>query len=149
MIDSDPYKINQLLHPYQGSIYHGFAREHPFDLAEAVVSDFAARLTFTGRIDPARHPGYPFELDLAVTYLITAKEISITTYATNTGASAAPYAAGWHPYFRLPGTVDDWTLEIPARTIVRTDEALIRLRVAPPISLSTTTPRWTSAAHAS
>ncbi len=108
-------------------IYHGFVREHPFDLAEAVVSDLAARLTFTGRIDAAGHPGYPFALDLAVTYLITAKEVTVTTYATNTGASAAPYAAGWHPYFRLPGTVDDWTLEIPARTIVHTDEALIPL----------------------
>jgi aldose 1-epimerase len=108
-------------------IYHGFARELPFDLAEAVVSDLAARLTFTGRIDAGSNPGYPFALDLAVTYLVTADEISVTTHATNTGTSAAPYAAGWHPYFRLPGAVDDWTLEIPARTIVRTDDALIPL----------------------
>lgn len=26
VIDNDPYSVNQLLHPYQGSIYHGFAR---------------------------------------------------------------------------------------------------------------------------
>ena len=26
VVDNDPYSINQLLHPYQGSIYHGFAR---------------------------------------------------------------------------------------------------------------------------
>jgi hypothetical protein len=26
VVDNDPYAINQLLHPYQGSIYHGFAR---------------------------------------------------------------------------------------------------------------------------
>jgi hypothetical protein len=26
VVDNDPYKINQLLHPYQGSMYHGFAR---------------------------------------------------------------------------------------------------------------------------
>ena len=24
--DNDPFKVNQFLHPYQGSIYHGFAR---------------------------------------------------------------------------------------------------------------------------
>ena len=26
VVDNDPYSINQLLHPYQGSVYHGFAR---------------------------------------------------------------------------------------------------------------------------
>src|SRR6185503_8566452 len=26
VVDSDPYKTNQLGHPYQGSMYHGFAR---------------------------------------------------------------------------------------------------------------------------
>lgn len=108
-------------------IYHGFARELPFDLAEAVVSGNAARLTFTTPIRPGRHPGYPFSLDLAVTYVVTANELSIAVRATNTGASAAPFAAGWHPYFRLPGTVDDWTLQIPARALVRTDDALIPL----------------------
>lgn len=109
----------------QRVIYHGFARELPFDLAEAVVSPGGARLAFTARIHPDRHPGYPFKLDLKVTYVITADQIAVETSATNTGADLAPYAAGWHPYFRLPGTVDDWTLEIPARTIVRTDETLI------------------------
>ena len=107
--------------------YHGFARELPFDLAEAVVSADRARLTFVARIRSGRHSGYPFRLEFAVTYLITANEIAVTTRATNQSPSTAPYAAGWHPYFRLPGTVDDWTLQIPARTIVRTDDALIPL----------------------
>ena len=26
VLDSDPFSINQFLHPYQGSVYHGFAR---------------------------------------------------------------------------------------------------------------------------
>jgi aldose 1-epimerase len=108
-------------------IYHGFARELPFDLAEAVVSADRAQLTFVTRIHSGRHSGYPFQLEFAITYLITGDEIAITTRATNQGTSIAPYAAGWHPYFRLSGTVDDWTLQIPARTIVRTDDALIPL----------------------
>ncbi len=107
--------------------YHGFARELPFDLAEAVVSADRAQLTFVTRIHSGRHSGYPFQLEFAITYLITGDEIAITTRATNQGTSIAPYAAGWHPYFRLSGTVDDWTLQIPARTIVRTDDALIPL----------------------
>ena len=108
-------------------IYHGFARELPFDLAEAVVSGGSARLAFTARIRPDQYPGYPFELQCEITYLITADGIAVETRATNAGSAPAPYAAGWHPYFRLPGTVDDWTLQLPARTAVRTDEALIPL----------------------
>ena len=107
--------------------YHGFVRELPFDLAEAVVSADCARLTFATRVQSGRHCGYPFRLEFAVTYIVTANEITVTTRATNQSASVVPYAAGWHPYFRLPGTVDDWTLEIPARTIIRTDDALIPL----------------------
>jgi aldose 1-epimerase len=107
--------------------YHGFARELPFDLAEAVVSADCARLTFATRFQSGRHSGYPFRLEFAVTYVVTANEITVTTRATNQSASVVPYAAGWHPYFRLPGTVDDWTLEIPARTVIRTDDALIPL----------------------
>lgn len=108
-------------------IYHGFARELPFDLAEAVVSGSAARLLFTARIQPGQYPGYPFLLDLGVTYRITEYAVDVEMRATNRGSLSAPYAAGWHPYFRLPGTVDDWTLQIPALTLVRTDEALIPL----------------------
>src|SRR4051812_12322049 len=26
VVDNDPFSINQFLHPYQGSMYHGFAR---------------------------------------------------------------------------------------------------------------------------
>lgn len=108
-------------------IYHGFARELPFDLAEAVVSGSGADLTFTARIRPDQFPGYPFSLDLEVGYAVAANELPISIRVTNTGTSTAPYAAGWHPYFRLPGAVDDWTLQIPARTLVRTDDALIPL----------------------
>lgn len=108
-------------------IYHGFVREHPFDLAEAVVSADSARLKLTTRIQSGWQSGYPFRLAFAVTYAVSANEIAVTTSVTNQGAFPAPYAAGWHPYFRLPGTVDDWTLEIPARTTIRTDDALIPL----------------------
>ncbi|MGH6654685.1 MAG: aldose 1-epimerase [Actinocrinis sp.] len=108
-------------------VYHGFARELPFALAEAVVQADTARLVLTSRIDPDRHPGYPFALDLDVTYQVTERAVEIEIGVTNTGRLPAPYAAGWHSYFRLPGVVDDWTLQIPAGTLVRTDDDLIPL----------------------
>src|SRR3546814_20872418 len=46
----------------------------------------------------------------------------------NVGDSAAPCFFGWHPYFRVAdGEVDDWQLQIPAQTLIRTGADLIAL----------------------
>jgi uncharacterized protein DUF3943 len=39
--DRDPFNINQLAHPYQGSIYHGFARSAGFGYWESAAYTFA------------------------------------------------------------------------------------------------------------
>jgi len=41
VVDNDPYKINQLLHPYQGSMYHGFARSAGLEFWESLGYTFA------------------------------------------------------------------------------------------------------------
>ena len=41
VVDNDAYKINQLLHPYQGSMYHGFARSAGLDFWESFGYTFA------------------------------------------------------------------------------------------------------------
>jgi aldose 1-epimerase len=110
------------------TIYHGFARSVPFELTDTTTTAQAARLTFrTTRIRPGIHPGYPFAIDLEVAYLVGANEIDIEIRATNVGTTPAPYAAGWHPYFRLSDTIDNLTLRIPADTLIRTDDSLIPL----------------------
>lgn len=110
-------------------IYHGFARTLPFVLDSATTTAVSAQLILrSNRIRPERFDGYPFALDLTVTYTLAEDEITLEVQATNTGGTAAPYAAGWHPYFQLGnGTVDidDLELRIPARTLIRTDDALI------------------------
>lgn len=40
-VDSDPFRINQLGHPYQGSIYHGFARSAGLNYWESLGYTFA------------------------------------------------------------------------------------------------------------
>jgi hypothetical protein len=41
VVDHDPYKINQLGHPYQGSMYHGFARSAGLSFWESFGYTFA------------------------------------------------------------------------------------------------------------
>jgi hypothetical protein len=41
VVDDDPFKVNQLGHPYQGSMYHGFARSAGLSYWEASAYTFA------------------------------------------------------------------------------------------------------------
>src|SRR5882672_1743593 len=44
VVDNDPYKINQLGHPYQGSMYHGFARSAGLSFWESMGYTFAGSM---------------------------------------------------------------------------------------------------------
>lgn len=52
--DNDPFEINQFLHPYQGSIYHGFARSAGLGYWESALYTFAgsAFWEITGETTP-------------------------------------------------------------------------------------------------
>jgi len=67
--------------------------------------------------------GYPWALALTTTYALGADGLSVTQAATNLAATAAPYASGAHPYLLAgPGPCDTWSLELPARTRLVTDD---------------------------
>jgi aldose 1-epimerase len=110
-------------------IYHGFLRELPTNLTNVQTGQDSAELTFAcDSIRPGAFPGYPFALDIRLIYEITASSIDLTVHVHNVGEHAAPYAAGWHPYFRL-GTesIDELELAIPAQSVIRTTPDLIPL----------------------
>ncbi len=46
VIDRDPFKINQFGHPYQGSMYHGFARSAGLDFWESLGYAFAGSIAW-------------------------------------------------------------------------------------------------------
>ena len=41
MVDNDPFQVNQFMHPYQGSLYHGAARSAGLSYWEAAALTFA------------------------------------------------------------------------------------------------------------
>lgn len=67
--------------------------------------------------------GYPFALDLRVTYELGPEGLAVSTTASNLGDTACPYGAGQHPYLSPgSGVIDDCTLRLEASTRVLTDE---------------------------
>jgi aldose 1-epimerase len=68
-------------------------------------------------------PGYPFTLQITVSYRLGSPGLTVVTTAHNPGSTALPYACGQHPYLSLGGgLIDDGTLEAPAATYLPTDE---------------------------
>jgi len=80
------------------------------------------------------HPqdGYPFILDLSVTYALGSDGLTVTNTATNVGTTACPYAHGAHPYITVgTETIDRATLTAPASTYLPTDADQIPTGRAP------------------
>ena len=76
--------------------------------------------------------GYPFCLDLVVTFGLEETGLEATFQATNVGDGPAPFGAGAHPYLTVgAGAVDGWMLRLPAETALSTDRRMLPGERAP------------------
>jgi aldose 1-epimerase len=74
----------------------------------------------------AAQPGYPWTLDLHVSYDLSADGLTVTQTATNLADSPAPYACGAHPYLSVgEGPIDTWELTLPASRRTLVDDRLL------------------------
>ena len=110
-------------------VYHGFLRLLDCKVVAVDTGGTTASVRLaTTAIRPGVFPGYPFAVDLEVGYTLTAGGLTVGIAGHNVGERPAPYGSGWHPYFRLgAGPVDRLELHVPARTTIRTDDALVPL----------------------
>jgi len=113
--------------PDRGHALHGLVAWQNFTPAAEEPSTVTLATTI-----PAQE-GYPFRLDLHVTYALNDEGLEVRLTARNTGPDAAPYGASIHPYLRAgDGSVDDWTLALPAASVLRvTEDRLLPLDVIP------------------
>jgi aldose 1-epimerase len=82
---------------------HGFLRDVIWTPADVT----ATAVTFQTHISPTSFRGYPFALDVAVTYELGPRGLRTSFAMTNVGPGPAPAGAGFHPYF----TVDDHPID--------------------------------------
>jgi aldose 1-epimerase len=77
-------------------------------------------------------PGYPFALDVAITYTLAGDGLSVRTSATNIGSTPCPYGTGAHPYLTAgTPTVDAVILQSPGRLRLETDDRGIPTGASP------------------
>ncbi|MFH8435018.1 aldose 1-epimerase family protein [Streptomyces sp. NPDC018007] len=70
--------------------------------------------------------GYPFRLDLAVTYTLDADSgLTVRVVARNAGTRPAPYAHGAHPYLTVGEPLDACVLTLPGHRYQPVDERML------------------------
>lgn len=137
-----PGAHGQLLIPWPNRVDHGrysFAgRSHQLDITEVPRDTAIHGLTRWASWRLAEHephrvrlthrlhgqPGYPFVLDLDVTYALDARDgLTTVVSATNVGSRPAPYGNGAHPYLTvgLP-RIDDCAVTVSGASWLPTDE---------------------------
>ena len=124
--DGRDYDLQPGASPGQRESRHGFVRDASFAVAELVADAACARATL--RTSVRGQTGYPFAIDLSVSFILDGAGLTLEARMRNSGDQPAPCFFGWHPYFRLSdGSADEWLLEVPARTLIRTGADLIAL----------------------
>ena len=113
-----------------GAVIHGMLRLEDFVITGTVLNETFAIVHFISRaLRPGTHLGYPFAVDVAIDLTVTPAGLEFVIAGTNVGAEPAPFASGWHPYFRIGAApIAALSLKIPAKTRIVPDTDLIPLR---------------------
>ena len=102
---------------------HGFL----YRSAMSTISSARDQVTLLAALEAEE--GYPWKLEVAVTYRVAASRFTLELEIVNRSDSAAPLAPGWHPYLKpgkaSGGRCDDWTLHLDADTMIEVDEDLV------------------------
>jgi aldose 1-epimerase len=105
---------------------HGLVRWSAWSVGERS----ADRVVMEHSLHP--RPGYPFSLAIAIEYALSDDGLRVRTNAVNRGTRACPYGSGAHPYLAVSApSVDSVVLQVPARTVLRSDERGIPAGSAP------------------
>ncbi len=106
--------------PSRGNAIHGLLRNTAYER----VSQDDDSLTLGASIYPQH--GYPFTLDVSVTYALTDDGLTVTFLLVNAGAAAAPFGVGSHPYLRVGShAAADLTITVAAATRAVVDDKMI------------------------
>lgn len=119
MSSSEPQQL-PITDPINRLSNHGLLLDHEYEVLgrteDAIV--LQAKLPAVS--------GYPFELEIRVTYALTDDGMAVEFEALNQSASEAPFAIGSHPYLQIsPFDTAELVLTSTAVSVVLTDERML------------------------
>lgn len=108
-----------------GSAIHGLLYNKAFLITEEFPDDNQASLGLRYHYKK-EDPGYPFEYNCDIMYTLHPdKVLQVETTLLNLGNEAIPIADGWHPYFTLGGSINDYELQMASDVLLEFNDKLI------------------------
>ncbi len=102
---------------------HGFVRSLPWQVREALTNKVTCEVRLDA--DTYRTRGYPFSLDIALTYELNTQGLSCAFIVKNVGTRTAPVGVGFHPYFTVGSSlIDEAEARIPCAGYLEFNERL-------------------------
>jgi aldose 1-epimerase len=122
--DGESYQLS-LSEPERHNAIHGlvnWVRWHAVEQREDAV---------TLQLDMVPQLGYPWQLQLRVTWSVSADGLKAEHSVTNLSDRPAPFGLCVHPYVHIPGVaVDDLTVTVPAHSRLLSDSRLLPIGAA-------------------
>lgn len=100
--------------PEEHNALHGFLYRTGMQTLSVQADESAAELRLHHVVKPDDEAGYPFTLQIITGYRLDDQGFTVTITVANLGSEVLPVTAGWHPYFKLDGTVAEWQLTMDA-----------------------------------
>lgn len=102
-----------LTEPDRGHALHGLLVWQDFTAITVEPAKVLLTTTLQAQV------GYPYRLEVEVSFELTDAGLHSAVTARNTGTDAAPWGTGPHPYLVAgDGHVDDWTLSLPVASVL-------------------------------
>ncbi|MFA6963957.1 MAG: hypothetical protein WC227_04610 [Patescibacteria group bacterium] len=98
-----------------GHANHGFAKQSEWKVASSTENE--ACLEFEMRAEEYKDRGFPFSLQLGLTYTLNSDGFVCQAEVKNFGQHEAPFGLGFHPYFRV-GEVNTSKINLPADKMI-------------------------------
>lgn len=110
-------------------VMHGFLKDLNLKFHYSETShDYGKLILYCDEIRDKRFTGYPFDIDIRLTFELRQNKLPFCIEGKNICSTDAPYAAGWHPYFRIGDTaVEDHIITLDSECIIKTDADYIPL----------------------
>lgn len=108
-----------------GNAIHGLLYNKHFKIVDEFADDNMALVTLKYHYK-RDDVGYPFDYLCEVRYTLLPNQIlQVETILLNLDSESIPLADGWHPYFQLGGSINDYEFQFSSNTMVEFDERMI------------------------
>jgi aldose 1-epimerase len=109
----------------RGTAIHGLIYNAFFKVTEQISDETKASVKLTTLYENGME-GYPFTYKAEVEYTLSeGNSLTIKTTVTNVDQQLIPIVDGWHPYFTLGDSINDYQIEFQSKEMLEFNESLI------------------------